>query len=54
MFPVATHAIASLMERKASSNSPASARAMAKSDNQNGMNTVAPVDRHEAVPEVIS
>ena len=50
---VSTVDIASPMQRQASSYLPSSAYALAKHDNHHGIKTVAPVDRHAVIPEVI-
>jgi hypothetical protein len=41
------------MQRQASSNWPTSAWALAKNVKYSGTHTVAPVDRHAVIPEVI-
>ena len=51
-FVVSTAVIASSMQRRASSNSPRSAWALANCDKRNGSHMVDPVDRHAAIPEV--
>src|SRR6516162_8585371 len=52
-FVVSTAAIASPMQRQASSNWPSSAWAVDKCDKKHGKYTLDPVERYVAIPEVI-
>src|SRR5215472_9835763 len=52
-FVVSIDIAASSMQRHASSTWPSSEYALAKYDKCNGIQTVDPVDRHVAIPEVI-
>jgi hypothetical protein len=52
-FVVSIALIVSPMQHQASSYLPISAYALAKHDNHHGTKTVAPVERHAAIPEVM-